>query len=200
MTRDDAPGHVLVVGATGVLRPAAAELARRGHRVSALARRPGPLARLAREWGGAGGAARARARGRGRPGAGGAAAAPPPRPGPPAPGLPELLAAARHAAGPFTGALLYCPDAPAEAVAGLLRAVGTGGPAVLLLTSAWAAPGAGQPPFPAARRLLLGWAAGPGGPRWHTPAEISAGALARFEGPPGDGLLGVVRPWAERPA
>ncbi|QKW17768.1 hypothetical protein HUT16_00670 [Kitasatospora sp. NA04385] len=168
-----------MVGATGVLRPAATALVRRGHRVSALARRPGPLADLARECGDAL-----------RPLAADVAD----------PGLPEALDAARRAAGPFTGARLYRPDAPAGAVARLLRAVGAGGPAVLLLTSAWAAPDAGQPPFPAARRLLLGWAAGPGGPRWHTPEEISAGALARFDGPPGDAVLGAVRPWPERPA
>ncbi|GJF34600.1 hypothetical protein KNE206_73000 [Kitasatospora sp. NE20-6] len=178
-------GHVLVVGATGVLRPAAVALAGRGHRVSALARRAGPLADLARECGDAVRPLAADVRD---------------------PGLPDALDTVADALGPFTGALLYCPAAPAGAVSGMLGRVGGGGPAVLLLTSAWAAPEAGEMPFPEARRLLLGWADGPGGPRWHTPAEISTGALRLFDtgraglGAPGAAVLGSVRPWTERPA
>ncbi|WP_156045491.1 hypothetical protein [Herbidospora cretacea] len=67
---------------------------------------------------------------------------------------------------------------------------------VQVLTSVYAAPDRPQPPLPGRPRLILGWH--PTG-RWHTPEEISAAALElAFSG--NDAVLGVTRPWGERPA
>lgn len=188
------PGHLLVAGATGVLRPAAVALLRRGHRVSALARRRAPLRVLARE---APGRLLPLAADHGDP------------------GLPALLDAAERDAGPFTGALLYCPTAPDRAVREMLARVGRGGVGVQVLTSRWAAPvDAGHGPWswsdlppsarpaPHTRLLLLGWrASADGGSGWHSPEEISAAALRLYDRPhPSDAVLGTVRPWDHRPA
>ena len=48
----------------------------------------------------------------------------------------------------------------------------------------------------ATKRLVLGWR----GARWHTPAEVSAAALALALGAGHEATLGAVRPWAARPA
>jgi hypothetical protein len=51
-------------------------------------------------------------------------------------------------------------------------------------------------------RLLLGWthAGEDGAARWHTPAEISRAALAARGAADGsERILGVLRPWGDRP-
>jgi len=53
-------------------------------------------------------------------------------------------------------------------------------------------------PAPAPWTLQLGWASGAAGARWHTPEEISAAALLVLRDGQGR-TLGSVRPWAERP-
>ncbi|MFT4083742.1 MAG: hypothetical protein QM638_14265 [Nocardioides sp.] len=158
---------VLVVGATGALRPAALVLVRDGRPVAGLSRRSGPdtgIDHVAADWSDA-----------------------------------AALEGALETAGPFSDALVYAPGA-GPSVADAVRRH-TDGTVVLTLTSAAAAP----PPLdfdlerlrrPGFVLLQLGWASGP---RWHTPAEISEGALMALA----DGrsrVLGRVRPWSERPA
>ncbi|BEP14774.1 hypothetical protein acdb102_30850 [Acidothermaceae bacterium B102] len=108
------------------------------------------------------------------------------------------------AQGTFDAALLYCPSASADVVTHFARAVR--GPVVCLLTSAAAAPVRDEA-FDLAsvavpqgcRRLVLGWAGDDGATRWHTPEEISAAALdVLFTGH--ERVLGVVRPWDRRPS
>lgn len=53
-------------------------------------------------------------------------------------------------------------------------------------------------PEPGPWTLQLGWATGAGGARWHTPEEISDAALAVLRDGAGR-TLGAVRPWADRP-
>jgi saccharopine dehydrogenase-like NADP-dependent oxidoreductase len=53
-------------------------------------------------------------------------------------------------------------------------------------------------PEPGPWTLQLGWAPGVGGARWHTPEEISDAALAVLRDGAGR-TLGAVRPWADRP-
>lgn len=165
----------LVVGATGVLRPAVLDLVGGGTEVIGLARDRGRLAALATACG---------------PGfrplavdytddaalAGALAEVP-------APG--------------FSAALLYCPGAPATAVRLLAERVS--GRVVCLLTSSWARPGRRRPAYGVSCvELLLGWAREAAGTRWHTPAEISRAALdVLASGRPG--TLGTVRPWRDRP-
>ncbi len=152
--------RVLVVGATGILRPAAATLAAEGHRVTGVARDATtvpagvtPCSVDAHD--------------------------------------PEALAAALGKQ-VWDAAVVYEPAITADAWAVIERVVE--GPVVWVLTSAAAAPDRADPlNLPGV--LLLGW--DPSG-RWHTPAEVSAAALEVLEsGRPR--LLGVVRPWAERP-
>jgi hypothetical protein len=98
-------------------------------------------------------------------------------------------------------ALAYLPWAPAEAQRALAARVP--GLLVHVLTSEWAAPGrtraerdAWAPDGAGAtRRLTLGWHAG----RWHTPAEVSAAALALARGGAPEATLGTLRPWSDRP-
>ncbi len=230
--------RVLVVGGTGILRPAVDALLAAGREVTVLGRSADRLAAL-----------------------------PPAAAGvlgdldDPA-ALAAVLAAASTAAGRpnrFGACLAYLPavadltrsvpadpadgadrsDDPGRAdLAGLaaLRALraAVDGPLVAVLTSAVAAPPAADDPAavlaalarrladpatPAAdlRLLLLGWAGptpgaskpaepsgaseaseAPGPARWHTPAEISAAALAVLRDP-APARLGVLRPWADRP-
>ncbi|MFB7087075.1 hypothetical protein [Streptomyces sp. NPDC056296] len=98
----------------------------------------------------------------------------------------------------------------------LTEAVPPGRPAVLLLTSAHAAPededadaGPWSPallpprarPTPDCRLLVLGWRTRPEGSRWHTAEEISEAALRVLDAaPPRDAVLGRVRPWSTRPS
>ena len=171
--------RILVVGATGALRPAALTLASSWATVVAWALRQESLDALVAD-----------AR------------------GPVEPVAVDYSDAATTAAtvaelGPFDAALLYCPSASQEAVAFFVRSVD--GPVVCLLMSAVAAPVSDEP-FDLAsvavpdgcRRLVLGWVEAAAGPRWHTPEEISAAALeVLFTGQ--ERLLGVVRPWSDRP-
>ncbi|MFE0208674.1 hypothetical protein [Streptomyces sp. NPDC058985] len=186
--------HLLVVGATGALLPAVRTATARGATVTALARNATALRDLER---GTGGAARPLARDF------------------EAPGLREALSRAARDR-PFTGALLYCPLATPATVHALTEAVEPGRPVVLLLTSAHAAPEdeegdagpwspallpAGARPAPGCRLLVLGWRARPEGSRWHTAEEISGAALRVLDAvPPGDAVLGRVRPWSTRPS
>ncbi|MEV0845068.1 hypothetical protein AB0J21_04120 [Streptomyces sp. NPDC049954] len=189
-----AAGHVLVVGATRVLRPAVGTLAARGASVTAVARTAGELDALARE-----------SPGDVRPLAADATAD-------------DFGARLRRAGGPagFTGALVYAPALPPRAVTGQVAASLDAGPLVLILTSEWAAPGNGAPasaawaphllpagarPGDACRPLVLGWRGTGPAVRWHTPEEISAAALALLDDPRGtDAVLGEVRPWTARPS
>ncbi|MFJ4702027.1 hypothetical protein ACIP5N_28100 [Streptomyces sp. NPDC088768] len=191
---EDCTPHVLVVGATRVLRPSVRALVARGTAVTAVARDGRALAKLAAE---CGPLVRALAADAGAPGFARA-----------------LRDAGGH--GGFTGALVYTPALPAPRAKDLLR-----GTRVLILPSAWAAPDAARTAPEAAgpsgasawtpddlpaetagsRRLVLGWHATPGASRWHTPAEISAAALALLDAPARtDAVLGEVRPWSARPA
>ncbi|WP_204045090.1 hypothetical protein [Acrocarpospora phusangensis] len=70
------------------------------------------------------------------------------------------------------------------------------GRVVQVLTSAYAAPDAPPAPLADQPRLLLGWHPSK---RWHTPEEISAAAL-RLTGHGDADVLGVTRPWDDRPA
>ncbi|WP_143167918.1 Rossmann-fold NAD(P)-binding domain-containing protein [Jatrophihabitans endophyticus] len=95
-------------------------------------------------------------------------------------------------------ALVYAPTAPAASVAALVAAVS--GRVVRLLPSAALRPPATLADLaaPDAVRVVLGWARGAGGSRWHTPAEISAAALGALRDGH-DTVLGAVRPWSHRP-
>uniref|UniRef100_A0AAU2VKA4 Uncharacterized protein n=1 Tax=Streptomyces sp. NBC_00008 TaxID=2903610 RepID=A0AAU2VKA4_9ACTN len=195
LTRPSA-GHVLVVGATRILRPAVTALAARGCAVTAVARSEDGLRRLVAET--------------------------PGRVGPlvadvTTPGFGDVLHRATERSG-LTGAVVYAPSGTPAAIEALTRDLVVSGPVVLLLTSEWAAPEAfagqaGQPApwtpdsLPASscpardrRRLVLGWHRDAGGARWHTPQEISAAALDLLDAPAEqDSVLGTVRPWEERP-
>lgn len=187
------PGPVLVLGGTEILRPAVDTLLASGRAVIVVSRSAARLAQLPAGVSGVIGDLDDPA------------------------GLAAVLA--RLPDRP-AGALAYLPGDRAAALAGLTvlrRAVA--GPLVAVLTSAVAAPGEGEPagavdlaglarglvaaagPGRAGVRVLvLGWVApterSPA--RWHTPAEISAGALAGL-GDPAPRRLGVLRPWAQRP-
>ena len=171
--------RILVVGATGVLRPAALALASSWATVVAWALHPESLAGLVS-------AARAPVETLAVDYSDG-----------------DAVTKTLSAHGPFDAALLYCPTACADVVTAFADAVK--GPVVCLLTSAAAQP-VHDAPFELAsvdvpqgcRRLLLGWAEDDGVTRWHTPEEISAAALdVLFTGH--ERLLGVVRPWDRRP-
>ncbi|MRX44768.1 Rossmann-fold NAD(P)-binding domain-containing protein [Agromyces kandeliae] len=152
---------VLIVGASGILAPAAAELAARGHRVTGIAMRRD---------------------------------------------VPASVAALRvdvrdaHALGVALGsrrwgsAIVYEPATTSESRVLLEAAVD--GNLVLVRTSAAADPANGE--FrPPKGTLQLGWIAGPP-PRWHDAEEVSSAALEVLA----DGrsrVLGVIRPWEERP-
>lgn len=186
-------GHVLVVGATRILRPAVTALAARGCAVTAVARSEDGLRRLVAET--------------------------PGRVGPlvadvTTPGFGGVLHRATDRSG-LTGALVYAPSGTPEALEALTRDLVVSGPVVLVLTSGWAAPEASAEragpwtpdslpassrPAPGCRRLVLGWHRDAGGVRWHTPQEISAAALDLLGAPAEqDSVLGTVRPWEERP-
>lgn len=216
--------RVLVVGGTGILRPAVDALLAAGREVTVLGRSPERLAALPPAVTGVVGdlghpdalaAALAAAAG-GRPDRFTAGVA----------YLPAVTDLARSGPADRTG--LIDRDRPAEptglAALRVLRGA-VDGPLVAVLTSAVAAPPAADDPAavlgalvrrlveagtPAQdlRLLVLGWAVPtpapstpsepPGPVRWHTPAEVSAAALAVL-GDPAPARLGVLRPWADRP-
>lgn len=182
-------GAVLVVGGTAILRPAVVALRAAGRVVAVLSRSRDRLVALPA----------------GTAGVVGDLADPA--------GLAPVLAAPGH----LSAGLAYLPDAAgAEGVPALavLRAA-VDGPLVVILTTAAAAAGPERPVDLDAiaanlrrrlvaagdlRLLLLGWRPmRTGAPaRWHTPAEISAAALECLDDPT-PRLLGVVRPWTDRP-
>jgi NAD(P)-dependent dehydrogenase (short-subunit alcohol dehydrogenase family) len=162
---------VLVVGATGALRPAALALAARGEHVFALARPGHRLTDLANS------AAQIE---------------------PVAVDFTDLASLPRTLPDRYDGALLYCPTAPAEAIRLFADRAAR---VVHMLTSSAADPAvAGCEPdltaLPAAGiRVLLGWRPDR---TWHTPDEISSAALTAWDDGR-DRLLGTVRPWTDRP-
>jgi hypothetical protein len=115
------------------------------------------------------------------------------------------LDAAVAARGPLALALVYSPFAPATSVRAIAERVA--GTLTYVLTSEWGAPGADRaardvwaPDGPGeTKRLTLGWVAGLAAPRWHTPREVSDGALAMARSDMAEGVLGALRPWEERP-
>ena len=102
---------------------------------------------------------------------------------------------------PFAVAVAYMPGAPAASV----RAVAASAEQIVhVLPSAFARPGiAGdelEAAAPAARgrtaQLLLGWTQQR---RWHTPDQISVAALDLLDSGRPEGVLGLTRPWDDRP-
>jgi hypothetical protein len=188
---DDASGAVLVVGGTGILRPAVRALAAENRTIGVVSRDTARVTALAEECA--------------RNGAAGALI--------PIEGDYRLVprfdvAIFRTVAayGPFSDALVYVSDAPEAALDALAPHVRSR--LILVLTSRFAAPdrpkGRAAYPVPGGvspdrlAYLLLGWHVGPDGSRWHTPEEVSAAALTVLRSG-GDARLGVVRPWGERP-
>lgn len=78
---------------------------------------------------------------------------------------------------------------------------GWGGRLIVVATSIWAAPDAPPAPWPpgdAVSVLQLGWRST--GDPWHDPAEVSAAVIAVItRGFPSYSVLGVIRPWKDRP-
>jgi hypothetical protein len=147
--------RVLVIGAGGILAPAAQTLAARGDEVTGLALS--------------------------------------------ADGVPEGVPAlvgdasdpATFAGRSWDGAIVYLPAVGDASMRALADAVA--GPIVRVAVTAAADPARGD--FELREwTLQLGWDDG----RWHTPAEVSEAALAVLSDGRGR-LLGVVRPWSERP-
>jgi len=157
--------RVLVVGATGILRPAVGALADRGDDVTGVSRGVAGIPDGVRAL-----AVDARDRG---------------------------ALAATLGGRAWDRAIVYRNVVRAETLPEIeLRVEGR---LVLIRTSGAADPSKGEPDE-RPNVLQLGWAAdGAGGTRWHTPDEISAAAIAVLD----DGefrMLGVVRPWRDRPA
>jgi hypothetical protein len=182
--------HCLVVGGAGILRPAALALLREGHAVTATARTHASLDSLVRAAAGCPGEVYGIAGDYDRPGA-----------------LALALASAVAARGAFDLALVYTPG-PAPLARAALAAHA---PAVIvdILTSGHGAPGVGESDRRRTAaggrersvRLLLGWVADAHVTRWHTPEEVSAAALSASHAADGSELvLGVLRPWRDRPA
>lgn len=197
-------GRILVVGATGILRPAVASLVAQGWTVYALARSAAELAVLAHA-----------------SDASSVAVVPVAVDYTDVTALRAALQAALGAAlpdsvGGIDAALIYAPAAGAETLAVLRRAVA--GQTVELLTSAAAEPAhavdperrvaADAEPFDLAAlaqpvpspgewwRLVLGWRPDR---TWHSPAEISGAALRALQ-EQRNAVLGRVRPWSDRPS
>jgi hypothetical protein len=169
--------HSLVVGGTGILRPAAQTLAGRGSLVTVLAR--GAIDRPPREF----------------------AAAVDVRD---APALGAALDDALAARGPLELALVYAPFAPATSMEAIAKRVS--GRLIYVLTSRWGAPGADRADRDAwapdgagslTQRVTLGWTHEPDGARWHTPEEVSHATLDALEHGAGETTLGTLRPWSE---
>ena len=183
--------RILVLGGTGILRPAVLSLCASGRSVTVVSRHAHRLESLAAE------SAAARLSGS-------------------VAGVccdylnPQTLSAALASGVDqvkrYVSALLYCPDAGEDTLAVVGRAVS--GPVVLLLTSRWDEPGrrtekacypliAGIEPQ-RVRYVLLGWRMDPAGNRWHSAEEVSEAALLALNSNE-DVKLGVTRPWGSRP-
>ena len=174
--------HTLVVGGTGILRPAAEELARRGHTVTVVARHP--VDETPQIFAASVDVRSTRA-------------------------LKATLDDAIAARGPFGLGLVYAPFAPASSMEAIAKR--SSDRLIYVLTSQWAAPNAdrterdGWAPDGACGRhltqhIILGWKYGTEGPRWHTPEEVSFGVLAAIEHGSHETTLGTLRPWSERPS
>lgn len=172
--------HSLVVGGTGILRPAAETLAERGWPVTVLAR--GATDEGPRRFAAAVDAGDA-------------------------PALGAALDEAISARGPFGLALVYAPFAPAASMEAI--AVRVPGRLIYVLTSEWGAPDADRDardawaPDGAAdltQRITLGWTYEGNGARWHTPEEVSRAALDALEGGAPETTLGTLRLWSECPS
>jgi hypothetical protein len=169
--------RVLVVGATGILRPAAVALAVGGDRVVAVARGRAELGELADATGAAAVAFDATRA--------------------------ELV---RELVPAVDAAIVYRPAVSDGSLAALAPLVRRRGVLVLPSGAADpAAVGdeldfAALPPAPGPcwRRLLLGWAEDGPEPRWHSPDEVSAAAVHVLDTGE-EAVLGTVRPWARRP-
>lgn len=163
---------VAVVGATGVLRPAAERLVERGVRVVGVAR---TIAALEAMRGALGDLFS-------------------PHPADTTAGCPELPLR-------LAGALAYGPAVGGRTVAALREAT-DGTVVLVLTSAAarpgreeWSV--TDLPPMPGVRRLVLGWTASG---RWHDATAISEAALDLLGADSDeDRVLGVVRPWAGRP-
>lgn len=176
--------EVLVVGGSGMLRPAVHDLLGGGARVFVVARRPqraasgttldDRLVPVAADW-----------------------------------EAPERLAASVAAAmsgEPFDEAILWVHDPPGEdlheALGSLLAADAT----VVHLWGSAARDPSGGPSRPemyapprSYRAVVLGFADGPSGTRWLTDREISDGALRGLEHPAELQVVGRTEPWTDRP-
>jgi hypothetical protein len=103
-------------------------------------------------------------------------------------------------------AMLYAPATSTDLVSRLVERFD---PLVVeILTSKTAEPPSAQHEWtiadlpharsPRHRRLVLGWTRIDGRPAWHTSDQISAAAMGALE-LPGDRVLGTVHPWSDRP-
>ena len=176
-----ATGPVLVIGATGILLPAVLSLSAAGLDVVAVGRDDRKLAPLA--------AATSVVTINGD-----------------LHDASALEATLRNARIEPAGAIIYSADASATE----LRKIGAlvNGPRLYVLASQFGAPpGDDQQGVVDSEALdqtlhgcvlILGWAATPSGPRWHSPDEVSSAALEHFRAR-SSGTLGTVRPWSQRP-
>lgn len=189
MASDPAPGRrVLVVGATGILRPAALRLLARGDTVVAVARGRMRLTVLEAE--------------------GGRRVEVVPVDVTRDAAVASAVTSGSTLAEPLDAAIVYAPRPPADTFERVLGRVT--GPVVRILTSAQgeprradgdepsAWPWAQEPRRSGERRLLLGWTGSAEAPRWHTADEVSAAALDVLDRG-ADTVLGRLRPWADRP-
>jgi len=179
---------VVVIGATGTLRPASVTLAESGATVVAVARDTDRLDQLTADLAYAGGGVVSLAADATRP------------------DFPEVLGRLlRHRRLRMESVLAYGPATSTEVLDELLRLID--GVLVEILVSRHARPRGDRPwtldDLPAVaedghRRLVLGWHREGDSARWHTTDEISSAALAALA-TPGDRVLGVVSPWPDRP-
>jgi NAD(P)-dependent dehydrogenase (short-subunit alcohol dehydrogenase family) len=179
----------LVVGATGILRPAALTLLAHGACVVAVGRDQARIDHL-----------RADARGASTELA-------IVRHDATADGFVDAVGAALDERGwQLAQAILYAPATSADLVTRLVERFD---PLVVeVLTSRAAEPPSAphewtiadlpHPRSPRHRRLVLGWTRVDGRPAWHTSDQISAAAMGALE-LPGDRVLGTVHPWSDRP-
>ena len=186
------PGaHTLVVGGTGMLRRVAMTLAGRGHPTTVIARRPGPLARMAEESGG-GIHPLAVDYGDGE-------------------ALEAGLRRAIEARGPFTLLVAWIHDSAPEAPAAVARIAAEGGGRLRYLHVLGSAADDPSQPDPERRarmeaiegvtyeEVILGFVREGGRSRWLTDDEIAAGVLAAIDNAAPRRIVGNTRPWSARP-
>jgi hypothetical protein len=189
----DTAGHLLAVGATGMLAGAVETLAARSRTVTLVARGSRRLEALSARIRAAGAAPRALALDYRE--------------------VEPLLAALRgefESVGPVDRALLWIHgDAPRTppALVALLEETSPGARVLLVLGSASADPSADLDARLAGlgarrielRALVLGFAVEGGRSRWLSDDEISAAAVAALDGEERIRIAGTVRPWSARP-